>query len=204
MKQALIILAILCTHRIAQAQATIGILVGFNGTDLRSEQFENTSSRKGYAFGGIIDFGLYENFEFRVMPLFSQKGNDVAGPIPIEFKLDYFEVPALLKYTLTETRVAPYVMGGLSFGLLLRANVKTPVSFGVGTGEELFKDIDVGSSFGAGIRFRFSKYLFFLEGRYTSGIANINEDFNRLGFTTDIKSRAFQIGIGILFPPKRD
>lgn len=201
MKQALIIFAILCTNKVAQAQSTIGLLFGFNAADLRSGEFQNTSARRGYAFGGIIDLGLYKNFEFRVMPSFAQKGNNVAGPIPFEFNLDYFEVPMLLKYTLTRTKIAPYIMGGLSFGLLLRANVKTPAR--IGTGEELLKDIDVGSSFGAGIHFRLSKHLFFLEGRYTSGITNINEGFNRVGFASEIKSKAFQIGVGILFPPKR-
>ena len=101
----------------------------------------------------------------------------------------------MLKFAFGSSDTKPYVMAGPTVGYLLSAKVKDP------DGEEDIKDdiknIDFGLAFGGGVSLPMGNNTFFVEGRYSLGLSDINDDPND---DTKIKTKGIQIMAGITFP----
>lgn len=112
------------------------------------------------------------------------------------YKLDYLEVPLLLRIVPLKGAVSPVVIGGPYGSLLLKAR-------GVLTAEgrkesedirELFKGADFGLKAGAGVQFRTGRILLQFEGRYTYGLADIAKSAE--GGSIRNRGLAFLVGVG--------
>ena len=149
-----------CIPVVVSAQTSLGIKGGLTYATLsnKSPDFDN---RTGFAAGIAIDMrsGL-----IGIQPevLYVQKGVTASGtPSGTSPKLDYVEVPVLLKLTLGTPGLQPMVYAGPSAGFRLSCKV-LEANCASGT----VKSTDWSAVLGGGVRIGGNKGLS-LEGRYS-------------------------------------
>jgi len=183
----------------ANAQVNFGVIGGLNLAKLSFDpdlQGVDLSNRTAFGIGGVLSFGVGETLALQLEPMFLQKGVKASAQgFESEIKASYIEVPAMLKFAFGSGDTKPYVMAGPTVGYLLSAKVKDP------DGEQDIKDdvknIDFGLAFGGGVSLPMGNNTVFVEGRYSLGLSDLNDD------PTDdikIKSKGIQIMAGITFP----
>ena len=206
MKKLLFVIAfctIFAVTSLAQVKISGGVLGGLNLANVTVDPepagvtFDNLT---GFGFGGVLNFGFSGGFAVKVEPMYLQKGNKYSGSgFEGKTKGAYFEVPVLLIYSFGAGEVQPYFLAGPSIGFVLSA--KDEFTFGGTTTETDIKDdiksTDFGVIFGAGVSIPAGNNSFFIEGRYSLGLSDIN---NVSGSTTKIKTTGIQIFAGITFP----
>ena len=167
------------------AQASLGIKGGLSFATLsnKSPDFDN---RTGFAAGVALDLrsGL-----IGIQPevLYVQKGVTPNGtPSGTSPKLDYIEVPVLLKLSLGTPGIQPMVYAGPSAGFRLSCKV-LELDCASGT----VKSTDWGAVLGGGVRVGGDKG-FTLEGRYTWGLKDIHD----VSAGVDQKTRTFLALVG--------
>ena len=174
-----------------------GVKGGINFASVSFDPSEdiNTGTRIGIAVGGFVALPLGSRLTIQPEGLFSQKGEkaDLDGVVA-KLELDYIEVPVLVKYAITQGASRSFhVFGGPSMAFKVRS--RATASFGgttVETGDENIKDTDFGVVFGAGMDF--GKWS--VDGRYTMGFADINDDESD---ETKIRTRTISVLAGIRF-----
>ena len=194
----------------ANAQVHFGVLGGVNlatvSVDPMPEEGLEFSNLTCFGFGGVLDYYLGESISLHLEPMYLQKGTKMImtmeglGELTGEMNASYIEIPVMLKFEFGANNVRPYIMGGPTIGYRLSAEMKT--SFG---GEEqtedmkeTTKDFDYGVVFGGGVSMQMGNNTFFVEGRYSLGLANINDDPEDPD--TTIKTKGIQVFAGITFP----
>lgn len=113
------------------------------------------------------------------------------------YKLDYLEVPLLLKLVLLKGDVSPVVLGGPYGSFLLKARGVATIE-GRTESEDvkgLFNSMDCGLKLGAGMQFRAGRLLLLVEGRYTHGLTDIAEGFEE----GSVRNRGLALLFGIGF-----
>lgn len=150
-----------------------------------------TTSRVGYQFGGVAEFGFTENFSIQTELLFYSRGmkfEDVDAGI----KMNYLGIPVLAKYAFKAfglTKV--YAMGGV-YNDVRTKGVWYDQAGGtsdLGTG---FKKYDWGFSFGCGAEYPTDYGIFGLDLRYNLGMTDLHDD---VGDNTATKSRSFGVAL---------
>ena len=182
---------------VAAQGISYGVKGGINFASVSFDPSEdiNTGTRIGIAAGGFVALPLGSRLTIQPEGLFSQKGEkaDLDGVVA-KLELDYIEVPVLVKYAITQGASRSFhVFGGPSMAFKVRS--RATASFGgttVETGEENIKDTDFGVVFGAGMDF--GKWS--VDGRYTMGLADINNDESD---DTKIRTRTISVLAGIRF-----
>ncbi len=186
----------------ATAQVNFGVIGGLNLANLSVDPDAGVdiSNRTAFGIGGILSFGVGETLALQLEPMFLQKGaklklSDQGFTLEAEIKVSYIEVPAMLKFAFGSGDTKPYVMAGPTVGYLLSAKVKDDME------EQDIKDdvknIDFGLAFGGGVSLPMGNNTFFVEGRYSLGLSDINDDSSD---DTEIKTKGIQIMAGITFP----
>jgi hypothetical protein len=183
---------------------TSGGFIG--GINLASITFDpdpgiDFTTRTGFGFGGIVDFSFNETVGLRVEPMYLQKGTEAEEEgVELVISADYIEIPILLRYAVPSKNVRLFFMGGPTLGFNLSAKMK--VSFQGQTEEDDMKDqiksMDFGLAFGMGILIPAGQNTVFVEGRYSLGLSNINDDPDDAA--TTVKTRGIQIFAGMTFP----
>lgn len=169
--------------------------INFASVSLDPSEDVNTGTRIGIAVGGFVALPLGSRLTIQPEGLFSQKGEkaDLDGVVA-KLELDYIEVPVLVKYAITQGASRSFhAFGGPSMAFKVRS--RATASFGgttVETGDENIKDTDFGVVFGAGMDF--GKWS--VDGRYTMGLADINNDE---ADETKIRTRTISVLAGIRF-----
>lgn len=172
----------------ATAQTTFGIKGGLSFATL-SNKHPDWKSRTGFAAGIALDMRAGP---IGIQPelLYVQKG--VAGdgsPSSDAPRLDYAEIPVLLKITLPVPVVQPFVYAGPSIGLRLSCKVGEAACAG-----GLVKSTDFGAALGGGIRLGGAKGLT-LEGRYMWGL----KDIHNVTAGVETRTRTFLVLAGVTF-----
>ncbi|WP_223550269.1 MULTISPECIES: porin family protein [Aestuariivivens] len=193
MKKLILFIAFLlftCNNINAQ-ENKLGIKTGLNVAYILGENTSMFDARASFHFGAIVDFLISDKFSIQPEVLYSCQGvtyND--GGYDGKFKLDYLNVPVVLKYKVVE---GFSLECGPQIGVLLSA--KNEFNSSEESGEEDIKDLinstDFSINFGLGSELE--NGLFF-SGRYILGISEIfkdNEGNNQNG--------VFQISIGYFF-----
>ena len=192
----LIVFAALLIAMPASAQVNLGVIGGLNlaniNTDPDPPSGVDLNSRTGFGVGGVLSFGLGETFALQLEPMYLQKGA-TAKEAGEEDKLEaaYIEVPVMIKFPFGSGDTKPYVMAGPTVGWLLSAEVD---------GEDIkdeVKSIDFGIAFGGGVSLPMGNNTVFVEGRYSLGLTDVNDDPTD---DTKFKTKGIQIMAGITFP----
>jgi hypothetical protein len=194
----------------ANAQVHFGVLGGVNlataSVDPMPEEGLEFSNLTCFGFGAVLDYYLSESIALHLEPMYLQKGTKMSmtiegfGDFSGEMNVSYIEIPVMLKFEFGANNVRPYIMTGPTIGYRLSAEMK--MSF---EGEEetedmkdVTKDINYGVAFGGGVSMQMGNNTFFIEGRYSLGLANINDDPDDTD--TTIKTKGIQVFAGITFP----
>jgi hypothetical protein len=177
--------AILAAAPAARAQdIRFGIKGGASLADLAGgeDTFGDTESktRNGLVAGAFLAFPLGGRLELQPEALFAQKGAAFDfSDIDTKLKLDYVEVPLLLKARFGGAGIRPYVFAGPYLGFRVKAEVSVDAGEDGSSSQDLddeTKSVDYGGVAGAGLEFPASRGAFLLEARYARGLANITSD----------------------------
>lgn len=152
--------------------------------------------RVGLAAGGYVALPLGSRLAIQAEGLFNQKGARAdVDDLVTTLKLDYLEVPVLLKYAVTHGGARSiHVFGGPSVAFKVRS--RATASFGdttIDTDEdENIENVDLGVAAGAGIDF--GKWS--VDGRYTFGLSSlVKSDADE----AELRSRAISVLVGVRF-----
>jgi Outer membrane protein beta-barrel domain len=198
----LMVVAFVGGGSLAMAQGvSVGVKGGVSFATLSddSSQDVDLDRRTGIVAGGFVTWPAGGLFSVQLEGLYTQKGAafDQSG-VTGTTKLDYFEVPLLFVVS-----TAPPRSGGPSlqvFGgqyIAFKVSAKGTGSFqgetvDVDIPDEEIDKVDLGVIVGAGAAFgRLS-----IEGRYTIGLKNINNDAND---PTKVRNRSLAILAGVRF-----
>jgi opacity protein-like surface antigen len=194
-----VIAALLCWGATAEAQWSVGGVVGMNAASIKvtpEVSSEAYSGRAAFAIGAVVDRQLMDNLDLHMEPMYLQKGAKVGDVgFSATFKLNYFELPVMVRYSLPlDLPVMPYVMAGPSVGLLSKA--KYDWEDGEDDATDETRKIDFSAGFGAGVQIPEGERMLFAELRYLLGFVNVNNEVDE----STVKNRGLQILVGITIP----
>ncbi len=190
--QMLLIVAFISLSVLQAQEFNFGAKGGLNFATLVGDDVDDVSTRTSFHLGLVAEIPLANKLLFGPEVLYSSQGAkiDDAGDEGT-FKLDYIQVPLMLKYL-----VGPgfSLEAGPQVGFLTSSEVEMD---GVSADmSDFFSTVDFGLNLGLGYRFING---FFLQGRYNLGLSNIwdSEEFD-LG-DSKVKNSVIQASIGFMF-----
>ena len=208
----------------AQSQISVGLKGGLNlasqpwsGVDSLTSGFD-FKSLPLISFGGVLEVGLTENLAVQAEANFTQKGGrqefsaDVFG-ISVSSKYDtrvnYLDIPVLLKYSFGGESAQGYALAGPNFGYAFSGKVKSEVTTPLGSEsdeqdidfkEDNISRTDLGLNLGLGAQFGLSDNLrLFADARYNLGLTNLNTSDAAEDADLKVKNRGIGINVGILY-----
>ncbi len=148
----------------------------------------------GFAFGGFMTYNFSPTVAFQPEFLYSMKGFTLSlEGVDVDFKIDYFEVPLLFKFTFGSSTTKPCLFAGPAVGVLVSAKLKA-AGLSVDA-KELWKSTDLGIVFGGGIDFPMGSGVMTLDGRYTMGMSKI-PDSGPVSIDMKNTNISFMLGYG--------
>ncbi len=202
MKRAVLLMVALCLVLSVSAlgQDDTKMLSAFGlkgGLNLANFSGDIENNKSMVAFGGGVFGKITPSPTICIQPevLFMQKGaeDDVEGGEKL--KLNYIEVPVLVKYMIpTEGNINPSIFAGPAVSFLMSAD------YGDEDMKDYIKSVDFGLAFGAGADIAIGdgggKVTF--DGRYTLGLSNINDadDSDEIS----VKNGVITFMVGYAFP----
>jgi len=169
---------------LASPAAAQGLQFGAKGgVNLANQSFDSDTGDVsfdpliGLVAGGFVIWPIGGRLDVEAEGLYSVKGVSIdAGVASTKIKVDYIDVPVLARYRLagSPTTRRIHIVGGAVFGFRVRA--QSIADFGNGSFHRDIKDdikpYDLGVAAGADLEFG----RFIVDGRYTFGLTNINDD----------------------------
>ncbi len=155
----LVLTAVLAPLSGANAQLTFGGFAGVNFSNLDVSNLsanEVTSSRTGGMFGGYIGTHMGRLFTIRLEGYWTQKGADLvtSGTTTESFKLQYIEVPLILRVNIPLVVIKPSVYAGpaISFQTeCTQEDTATGISQPCEDAGKMVKSTDFSGIIGAGV-----------------------------------------------------
>ena len=214
-------LAILVAPGIAQTKLTLGFKGGLNIANISHEHIDDTDYRTGVGFGAYLSFDISPTVSIQPELLYMQKGGKAKdipaifevegyllpqeGSIDIEAKVNYLEIPVLVKFMVpTQSATQPFFFGGPALAIKLSAENEIDWRVVGLSGSEAedadddMKSTDFGFVRGGGVDFPVGQGFLGIEGRYTYGLVTVDSDND--GEEEDVKSRTFSIMLAYSFP----
>ena len=186
--RALVLVAAVALASAAPAAAVtkeLGVIGGFNFSNLKIEGQSGLDARSAFAIGGVFDVGFNARFGVRVEPVYLKSGADATSRNAYwgtmdgaEFKFDYIGVPVLARYDFgTNDKRNPYLLGGFGFNFamdqkveLTQGNDRATVDF-----SDVLNPVDISVDFGGGVSFPAGANRWAVDGRLAFGLTNIND-----------------------------
>lgn len=223
----LIMVATLLFATNVMAQVQLGLQGGVNLGDVSIDPLEanySTGMRTGVIFGGVLFYSFSPIIGLQVEPAYSQNGatidyseTDGGHTYKMEgtVKADYIEIPVMLRATFGEGPVQPFLTAGAAVGFVLGdvtmegdkylidgVDVTSMVPSDEKTDTLLTKSTDFMLRFGGGVVIPLGQANIFIEGLYSLGLSDINDDPDNTvnGTVVTIKTKGIQIKAGVLFP----
>jgi hypothetical protein len=180
----------------ASAQTVIGAKAGLS---IAKQSFSvdgasvSPDSRTSFVGGAFAQFGIGSPWFIQPEVLYSSKGFELESE---SLSLNYVEVPILVgaAFPLSNSALKPMVFAGPSIGFKLSCDAE-----GEDCGD-LYKSVDFGLVFGAGIQYALDNISLFLDGRYDMGLTNVLDDITEIDVDVSVKNRAWQFMAGVGFP----
>ena len=204
-------LIFLTSLRVNAQNYQIGLIGGINVANL-AEENADYKSRTVFGFGGIFEFNVEKKLAICFEPMYLQKGakeEEKGMDLTIESKMAYLEIPMFFKVPLGTGSTIPYIMAGPTFGFRMSSKMSMEsggIVIEVDT-KDLTNLVDFGFGFGGGLSFPKGNKTFFIEARYTLGLADIvKEGEIEIGGEketvpdADVKTRGIQVMAGLSIP----
>ncbi|MEO7998702.1 MAG: porin family protein [Gemmatimonadaceae bacterium] len=187
----------------------LGIIAGGTFSNVRNSDDLSFDNRTGTIFGLSLQLPVGASFDVQPEFLFLNKGAKFNRPTAAagggSFRLDYLEVPVLLRYDFSRGVVAPHVYAGPSIGFNVGCAVEfrgTNNSSGANTdcNEDDFKPktLDYGVTVGGGVDFNLGGIGATAGARYGIGLADIRND-NSTEFKSRVNNGVLSLYVGVLF-----
>lgn len=180
----LVALAALLAVPAASAQTSFGVRAGLNVSDLTGDDIAGSQPRLGFTGGAFANVPVGTS-GFSVQPEVSYSQKGVASDnSSAEYRVDYVEVPILLRYQTVVTD-SGLLVGGYA-GPALGFKVSEEIAGGGGSiNTDVFKSTDVGAAFGVTV----GAGAFGVDGRYTLGLSRATNQ----GALADVRNGVFSI-----------
>ena len=199
----IVVLALgLCMSTVA-AQAQIGLLgkgikagvnfANLHGSDVRS----GLDSRTGIAGGLYLRYGIGTALYIQPEVLYSMKGSKTTvADTTTTLKLDYIEVPIMLKYAFqgSGSSITPNIGVGPAFAFKVSAKDSEDPGQTADVSSD-FKGFDLGLAFAGGLDFAAGPSAVSLDVRYTMGLSKIGNSTP----TPSVKNGAWTVSVGYGF-----
>jgi hypothetical protein len=196
----------------AQSQAALvgkGLKAGINfatwrGSDSKFSDPElsvaelSPESRTGIGGGVYLKFGIGTALYLQPEVLYTQKGAKYSATVDgtdvkVTMKLDYVEVPVLLKYGFegaSASSITPNLFAGPAVAFKASSKVKAEAgSVSAEADASGFKSVDFGLCFGGGLDFAVGENTMGLDVRYTLGLSSIDDSAT----SADVKNGAWMV-----------
>ena len=184
------------------AQITAGAKVGVNWSTITEEEEDGESDDNGWKSGlaivAFVDVPIHSMFSIAPEFLYTQKGaknefDDLGFDFEQKVKLDFIQIPVLLKVAPQGVTTRPFFVVGPAFGFLTRARFVENFD-GDETDEDIedeVKGTEFSIVFGGGVHIGPA----IVELRYDHGLNNLSEedDFE------EAKTKTFSVLFGIGF-----
>ena len=167
--------------QLAPVTYDLGLKAGVNSADFQSSAVGGGERRRAFVGGGFLEVDFVGTFAVQADLLYSQKGdeNEVGGGpdrTRLQVKLDYIEVPVMLKLQgplLGGAEANLY--GGPSFALKVNESVEglAPGTRIVGT---IAKQTDLGAALGIEFVFGLGERQLVVDLRFTPGLTEIRDN----------------------------
>lgn len=208
----------------AQTGARFGLKTGFNlalqyGIAPADDIYTvNTSSRKAFAGGIFVYFPITESVGIQQELLYAMKGSGqdvtISTPVSIntksEYKLNYFEMPIILKYKFVNIKnFGIYGSTGIALSLLINGEYNIATTIDIGTpplietkesgdmkGVDTF---DYSFVYGAGVDFKLLKKDFFFDYRMTVGWNTLAMPNVSGAEPVPLRNQAYTFSLGFYF-----
>jgi hypothetical protein len=181
-----------------------GIAAGINSSTFSGSDTEDASRRTGFIGGIFLVAPLAPGFAIQPELLYSMKGakfDDPTEGVTGTFKMDYVEVPLLVRFDLVSSGgVKPFLYAGPAISF--KAGCKVDAE-GQGQSVSLdcdefgsdtkFKTVDYGAVIGGGLAFDMAGKMFTIGARYNHGLGKIAED-------SETKHRVISVLATLEFP----
>lgn len=223
----LIMVATLLFATNVMAQVQLGLQGGVNLGDISLDPTPtgtSTGMRTGVMFGGVLFYSFSPTLGLQIEPAYVQNGatedyseTDGGHTYKMEgtVKADYIEIPVLLRATFGDGPVKPFITAGAAVGFVLGdvtaegdkylidgVDVTSLVPSDQRTDTLMTKSTDFMLRFGGGVIIPVDHVNIFIEGLYSLGLTDINDDPDNTvnGTVMTVKTRGIQIKAGVLFP----
>lgn len=208
-RSALVLAALLglCAVPAATAQVSLGARIGVNSAaadiHLSYGDVYQTGRRTGLVTGIALEVGLFGPLSAQFEPQYVQKGyrlQDVylGNDLTVVGKLDYVELPMLLKGTWQIGRISAFGFAGPSIGVRSSAKVAEmfPDSTEISKVDYATKDFDLTIDVGGGLGYQVNPTTTVVgDVRYSHGLINVDN-----GERGDIyRSRDVKVMLGMMF-----
>lgn len=191
------------------AAQRLGIIAGGTFSNIRTSEDISTSNRTGTIFGLSLQVPVGAVVAIQPEFLFLSKGAKFTQPTAARgggsFRLDYLEVPVLLRFDLSRGVIGPHLYAGPSVGFNVGCKVEyrgQAGSAGTNTdcGEDNFKPktLDYGLTVGGGLDFNLGGIGATAGARYGIGLADIRND-NSDEFKSRVNNGVLSLYVGVLF-----
>lgn len=174
----------------AQTGVRFGLKAGANYTSVTADNTDAIESKIGLQAGALANFGLSDLISIQPEVLYSQKGYQLEADSDIKLKLNYIDIPVLVKVNADGL----FFEAGPQLGILAGAKITD------GDDDEDVKDgyntVDFGYVAGLGYQAESGPMIGL---RYNGGISNIIKN----GSDSDkVRNSAFQLYVGYVFGGK--
>ena len=203
MRSLLLLAAALLVTLPATAQTTFGLKAGLNtsffsgddagdsGTDIGE-----TQPRLGLVGGAVLRYNVNPGFALQAEALYSQKG-DVLNAFDedggdLVTQLDYVEVPVMARIS---APLGTTLDGGVTLGGYAGFPVRSRVSDDLGEVD----DIEARTDYGLLLGLDAGSGPYYIEGRYTLGLAKPIEFDTVLGTDPDLRNQTVSLTFGVRF-----
>jgi len=181
----LVMLFALCLVLPVSAQiCRVGVIGGLNFADLEITFAQEPGddhdilSRTFFGAGGVFSIQLHRNISIQLEPMYMKEGGLYRGEGDPELKVtsSVLTLPLFLKVGMGD-KIRPYVIAGPTISYILDSEMEAEMAGLVLRGDmkDIIKRTTFGVSFGAGLGVPLWKGTLFIEGRYQSGLTNVNK-----------------------------
>ncbi|HEX8386436.1 MAG TPA: porin family protein [Rubricoccaceae bacterium] len=155
----------------ASAQTTFGLRAGLNVADVTGDEIPGSEPRLGFTGGLFADIAVTPSFSIVPEVSYTQKGVSNEDDADNGHRVDYVEIPVLVKYTVpvTETGLMFGAYAGPALAFKINEEVDTDV---VDVDTDFFRQTDIGAAFGVTV----GAGPFAVDGRYTLGLQRATEE----------------------------
>lgn len=199
MKKTLLVMFIAVFAISYQANAQLGVKVGYNfaKTSGDIEDGYSEKSLNNLHFGAFLEKDLIPLLDIRLGAEFSPKGSRVEnGDYFDELKINYLEIPVQAKVKLGPI----YALGGVYGAFALKGSYEfdDPL-LGTGKDDDInfddyeLKKFDYGMKFGAGVQVGLGPLHAFAQAEYSFGLQNLSKMDG-----VDVKNKVISVSAGVV------